>query len=568
VSNGDGMVHGLRPLRGALCIVALGAAITLPGLFTRDLWVPDEPRSMEIVREMLTRGDFVVLRLDGEAYSEKPPLYFWLSGLLWRAGLGLSAGRLVAAGASVATLLLVYGLGRRLLGAPGGLLAAGATATLFLFVAVSKVTRMDSLLAFFIAAALAAGTLALTRNTSRTRLCWLAFYLAAALGILTKGPIAIILPGLILLAFAALNWRRVSLGGWEHLAGAALLAAIVGAWFALAWTHGGRDYALTVLVRQTSGRLVDSYSHAYPPYYYLVRAPLLFAPWFLFLIPATAQAVLDWRRKGDMAAALAVLWFGGMFLLFSAASGKGRLYLAPLLPGAGLLAGRYFLLAARSGQPWPRLHKWLSAATFALVGVLAAAALGLVTLGPDLAKRAYAHEPVVQQQSAAMASGRNIALAAATFVALLALAAAGAWLGMRRPRSLAMPAALVGVGLVASLYVDLVVCPSWNGAKPGRDFALQVAPILRQAQRVCTLEQNYYGVFNLYAGLDSIPVLRGAEQLAEALKSPEHVVVIMKEKQYQQMQPRLPADARVLARERLAYWRVVLVSNRGEAAAP
>ena len=97
--------------RFALCDVATIAAmvlfVTVPSFFTRDLWVPDEPRYMEVAREMAASGDYVLPRLNGKQYAEKPPVFFWLAALLWRAGAGNNAGRVVTITAVVGTLVLL-----------------------------------------------------------------------------------------------------------------------------------------------------------------------------------------------------------------------------------------------------------------------------------------------------------------------------------------------------------------------------------------------------------------------------------------------------------------------------
>ena len=49
----------------------------LPGLGSRDLWNPDEPRYAEVAREMLASGEYLVPHLNGEVYTQKPPLQFW-----------------------------------------------------------------------------------------------------------------------------------------------------------------------------------------------------------------------------------------------------------------------------------------------------------------------------------------------------------------------------------------------------------------------------------------------------------------------------------------------------------
>ena len=81
----------LSPRRQVLLLCALGAATFLPSLPLRDLWNPDEPRYAEVAREMRVTGEWLVPHLNGEIYSEKPPLLFWLSALGQMAGLGFNA---------------------------------------------------------------------------------------------------------------------------------------------------------------------------------------------------------------------------------------------------------------------------------------------------------------------------------------------------------------------------------------------------------------------------------------------------------------------------------------------
>ena len=62
-----------RSGRDLALVIALVALAGVPSLFTRDLWNPDEPRYMEVAREMVVLGDYVMPHLNGQVYSEKPP---------------------------------------------------------------------------------------------------------------------------------------------------------------------------------------------------------------------------------------------------------------------------------------------------------------------------------------------------------------------------------------------------------------------------------------------------------------------------------------------------------------
>jgi len=74
----------------------LAAAVLVPSLFSRDLWPPDEPRYMEVAREMAVSGDYLVPELGGDTYVDKPPLFFWAAAGLYKLGAGFNAGRVVA----------------------------------------------------------------------------------------------------------------------------------------------------------------------------------------------------------------------------------------------------------------------------------------------------------------------------------------------------------------------------------------------------------------------------------------------------------------------------------------
>jgi len=79
--------------RAVVILLLLSAIVFLPGLGSRDLWTPDEPRYAEAAREMTVTGQYLVPHLNGELYSQKPPLFFWAlaSGIrrLWRRLRGL-----------------------------------------------------------------------------------------------------------------------------------------------------------------------------------------------------------------------------------------------------------------------------------------------------------------------------------------------------------------------------------------------------------------------------------------------------------------------------------------------
>ena len=102
--------------RERILLFALGLVLFLPGLGRHDLWNPDEPRCAEIAREMMESSDLLVPRLNGEPYTQEPPLHFWAIGSMsvLLGGLEETAVRLPSALAAIATSLLVYAIALQL----------------------------------------------------------------------------------------------------------------------------------------------------------------------------------------------------------------------------------------------------------------------------------------------------------------------------------------------------------------------------------------------------------------------------------------------------------------------
>lgn len=130
-------------------LVLLGCVLFLPALFLRDCWQPTETAYAQIAREMVETGEYLVPHLNGEPYSDKPPLFLWLSAGLRHLGLGARSGRIVAALASIGTLLLTFSLARLWFSRTAALLAAAVLATTMEFFWITQSGVLDPPLAFF-----------------------------------------------------------------------------------------------------------------------------------------------------------------------------------------------------------------------------------------------------------------------------------------------------------------------------------------------------------------------------------------------------------------------------------
>ena len=64
-----------------LLLLGLGLLLVATGIGLRDPWPPDEPRFVLIARDLLATKSWLLPRVAGEVYADKPPLYFWLIAL-------------------------------------------------------------------------------------------------------------------------------------------------------------------------------------------------------------------------------------------------------------------------------------------------------------------------------------------------------------------------------------------------------------------------------------------------------------------------------------------------------
>ena len=296
----------------------------------------DETRYLAVAWEMHLHGNFLVPHLNGATYSQKPPLLFWMINLGWLiAGVHVWVVRLGVLIASCAWLMLFGALVRRL--DPDSALAKKAVWFLLgmlYFALLSSAIMFDVLLAVWVLVALHG---ALDVDCGKR---WRGIGLMAlgfGLGILTKGPVALLDAGLIV---AIGPWwssvARVRPGRWY---GALLLAVLGGAAIALAWAipaaiAGGQKYADAIFLHQTVDRMTKSFAHRRPIWWYLMVLPMMVLPWTLAL-RAPWQA---WRDNFHISksARFAVAWFVPAFLAFCLVSGKQPHYLMPLLPGLAL----------------------------------------------------------------------------------------------------------------------------------------------------------------------------------------------------------------------------------------
>jgi 4-amino-4-deoxy-L-arabinose transferase-like glycosyltransferase len=546
-----------------LVLAVVCGVLFLPNLGGPSLWDIDEGNNSACSQEMLESGDWVVPHFNGFLRTDKPALLYWLQlAAYYQCGVNEFSARLPSALASLAVVLLTYELGRRLFDPATGLLGGLVLASATMFCAAAHFANPDALLDACTVLTFLFLWLAFGGNSR-----WLmAAGAAAGLGVLAKGPVAIVLPcaaaGLFLLWSRRLRllWdRRVLWGvlacvlvfapwyGWvaaetkaEFLKGF-LLDHNFGRFLHPMEGHSGGPAGSAAPVRYLSGAL----------YYPLVLLAGL-APWSAFLGPAGWYG-LGRRARADGTAEPAYrflwCWVAVYFVFFAFAGTKLPNYVLPAYAPVALLVAR-FLERWRRGAVEP--SRWLlhgGLLTFALVGV--AVAVGLLIAGGVLAPSLVKGQRLPGVETWAAAG------------ALPVLGAAAAWWLIRRQRrgpalAALATAAVVFLGVLAGWGVAAV-----DAGKAPRPLVQAMPPDQagRDMRLVC---YRYFQPSLVFYSHRNVSLLNNDEEALEQLRYPVEVYLFLPAADWERLQGRVQSRCRLVSRHRDLYRKcdVVLVTNR------
>ena len=478
-----------------LMLALLTLAILGPSIPGRELLPPDEPRFASIADQMVRDGQWLLPRYDGALYLDKPPLLLWLQAAA-TAGAGLGreiAARWASLAASVALTLLVYQAGRRWFDEATGFLAALILPTSLLMLERGAWGSTDALLALWIFATLAAAEQA----ERRPRLAPLIAGLALGLGVLTKGPVALLL---VLLAVAAGLPRRNQGPSWRTLTDPLFflgLGAVVAPWVVAVGQRAGWEVFARAAWHHSGDRFLESWDNLEPWWYHLENIFTGFFPWSLaalgMLWPGFAR-----RHLADGRSRWLALWLLLAVVVFSLPAGKRGVYLLPLYPALALLAARAL----------PALDRW---APGRRLGAGLLVGLGLLALGVGLwillPAAGSPLPPAVASLPAVHAAAAGVML---TLALCLGLGGAATLFG-RAP----LWAGPLAFGLATGALWPLLLTPAVNQAQGARRLGREITRVLPAGAEV-GITPNKRDLVRLYA-LPGAPLLDDPAAVARYL---------------------------------------------------
>ncbi len=330
----------LSNLSFQLRITLAWLVLFLLALLSRSFVPIDETRYVTVAWNMYQSGQYVVPYLNDVAYSHKPPLLFWLINLGWHLfGVSDWWARMVPAIFGLGAMLLTHSIGQRLWPQTKiGEHAAWILLSTSLWAVFSTATMFDMMVALFTSLGVFAMLLALQGAGRRA---WGIFCLAVAGGLLAKGPTILLqlLPLAILMPWVMRQaWPYSSTRQWY---GALFLSTMGGILLLLLWAIpagilGGAQYQHEIFWGQTAERMVNSFAHQRPIYWYAMMAPVILFPWF-WLAQSWRAWGLAWRDHQHSSVRFCLAWALPVLLAFSLISGKQMHYLLPILPAFALL---------------------------------------------------------------------------------------------------------------------------------------------------------------------------------------------------------------------------------------
>jgi hypothetical protein len=324
--------------------LVLPALLLYPTL-SFHLFEPDESRYAQIGREMFQRGEWVVPYLQSEPYLDKPPLLYWLIEASYALfGVQVWAARLVPALAVHGCVLLVYLLGRRMIGERAAFWGALALALSPGWVTMGRLLLMDSLLSFLMTLAVLAAFEAVRGERLRWG-WWLLASAACGLAVLTKGPVALVLllPPLWLQRWLTGSGCRI--GRLGMLGCLLVILAVTLPWYA-AMTVRIPTFARDFIWEHNVRRFLAPFAHEHGLWFYipvllggLLPGTLLLVPYLRFLL--SSDPAIATRRTVELSFLL--LAGGWCLFFFTLSQCKLPTYIMPAFPVLCLAFGHFLV---------------------------------------------------------------------------------------------------------------------------------------------------------------------------------------------------------------------------------
>ncbi|MEW5759048.1 MAG: glycosyltransferase family 39 protein [Candidatus Omnitrophota bacterium] len=329
-------MEGIKTLRNLVLLIIIASFIFLWNLGTGSLSSWDEGLYAEVSREMFNSGNLLNLTWAGQPWSDKPPLYMWVTVFFYKLfGINEFSVRLFSAICGIGTVIIVYLFANMLYSRR----AASASALILLstwhFLWAGKIGMLDAAITFFITL-----SLFLFKLGEENQLYLFFSCLVFTLAFLTKSFAALLIP-LILFFYIILTKKFKLILRPALWIGVVISLAILGWWHLQAFSNYGKDFVGGYFIRNLFTRTTQALEgHSGTIFTYLEVLPNKGRPWaaigLFALLYAIWRMVINNRNKELM---LPAIWALVVLIVFSVVKTKLHWYIVPIYPALSMLVG-------------------------------------------------------------------------------------------------------------------------------------------------------------------------------------------------------------------------------------
>jgi 4-amino-4-deoxy-L-arabinose transferase-like glycosyltransferase len=294
---------------------------------------PVESNYALTAKEMVLTADWISPRIYGTIWFDKPVFFYWVTAIAFQLfGFSEWSARLAPAFFASAGLVLMYWFASKIVKQKVAVLSVLIMGTSFEYIVLAKLVITDMVFFVFNCAALCFFYLGYVKMDGTKKRWYRIAYVSMALAVLTKGPIGVLLPGLVMLVFIAVRRNWSELKELFIPSGIFLFAVVALPWYAAMYAMHGTEFINSFFgVHNYLRATVSEHPKDNVSYYYIAVFVISMLPWSALAIKALIQGCKDFRPQSSPLLLFLFLWAAAYFGFYSLMATKYLTYTFPIV---------------------------------------------------------------------------------------------------------------------------------------------------------------------------------------------------------------------------------------------
>lgn len=328
---------------------------------------PVESNYALTAKEMVLTADWISPRIYGNVWFDKPIFFYWLTAIAFKIfGFSDLVARIVPAIFAALSLVLMYWFMRKVAKPSIACLAIFVMGTSFEYIVLAKLIITDMVFFFFNSTALICFYLGYIKM-SDTKRWYLFMYVSLGFAVLTKGPIGLLLPGLVILIFIGVQRNWAELKQMSVPIGMILFSLIALPWYIAMYVNHGSEFLNTFLgVHNYLRATVSEHPKDNVSYYYIAVFLLSMLPWSFLTLKGIAREYKEQRQNFSPLFTFTMIWAVAYFVFYSLMATKYLTYTFPILFPASIITAFYLEKLLVQGKTRSIIY-WVGIPVFLLI---------------------------------------------------------------------------------------------------------------------------------------------------------------------------------------------------------